>query len=352
MTTPTETLERFNRSHNRGRDREIVANSLAMAQWANAIGRDLFGVLGPQVRNTERVKVATDKILFAAPEEGSATLRKLLGDSAIWSWDSATTRFVRAVPIPIWLRRLLPVHSVLSTEATAGPRLLEFTPDISQDDAFQRILSGELTAEQTRALIRELEFGSPTPAELTAILNDTYWPDGLDAMSRIKTVTTPELAELRDSIARYLSTSVDVPAAWQALSGEIEHLVGNVRFKAIRIARTETSRISEDMLRQSWESAGGMIVGIETFTANDSKVRGATSADPHKRWEKKKFFRTSAAGGYVARDGERLPRFPAGPNCRCWSSPILDPALTQGLPDEDLGPEYRAALDRFEREKT
>jgi len=351
MTTPTEKLETFNRSHNRGRDREIVSNSLAMARWANRIGRDLFGVLGPQVRNTERVRLLTDKILFAAPEEGASTMRKLLGDSALWSWDSATTRFVRAVPIPAWLRRVLPVHSLLSTESTAGSSLLEFTPDISQDDAFQRILSGELTAEQTRAVIRELEFGSPTPEELNAILEDTYWPDGLDAMSRIKTVITPELSELRDSIGRYLSTNVDVSAAWQSLSGEIEHLVGNVRFKAVRIARTETARVSEDMLRESWKEAGDMIVGIETFTANDSKVRGATSADPHKRWEKKKFFRSSASGGFVARDGEPLPRFPAGPNCRCWSSPMLDPSLTAGLPDEDLGPEYKAALDRFEREK-
>jgi hypothetical protein len=341
MTTPTEKLETFNRSHNRGRDREIVSNSLAMARWANAIGRDLFGVLGPQVRNTERVKLATDKILFAAPEEGAADLRKLLGDSAIWSWDSATTRFVRAVPIPAWLRRVLPVHTLLSTEG----RLREYTPDISQDDAFQRILSGDLTAEQTRAIIRELEFGSPTPAELNAILEDTYWPDGLDAMSRIKTVITPDLAELRDSISRYLSTSVDVPSAWQALSGEIEHLVGNVRFKAIRIARTETSRVSEDMLRKSWEAASDFITGIQAFTSDDANVR-----DAHRHWNRKIYHRTGR-NRYIARDGEPLPRFPAGPNCRCWSSPVLDPSLTAGLPDEDLGPEYKAALDRFEKEK-
>ena len=388
MTTPTEKLETFNRSHNRGRDREIVSNSFAMAAWANRIGRDLFGVLGPRVRNKERVRLETDKILFRAPEEGAADLRKLLSDSAMWSWDSATRRFVRAVPIPVWLRRLLPVHSLFSTEGredaareaflrmgclrerademaraaavmgmdlaiTYGRNgnLLEFTPDISQDDAFQRILSGELTAEQTRAVIRELEFGSPTAAELNAILEDTYWPDGLDAMSRIKTVITPDLAELRDNIGKYLSTNVDVEAAWQTLSGEIEHLVGNVRFKAVRIARTETARVSEDMLRQSWKEADEFIVGIKTFTANDSKVRGANKQVPHKKWEKKEFFRTSAAGGYVARDGEPLPRFPAGPNCRCWSSPMLDESLTRGLPDEDLGPEYKAAVDRFEREK-
>ncbi len=381
MTTPTEKLETFNRSHNRGRDREIVSNSLAMARWAAAIGRDLFGVLGPQVRNTERVRLATDKILFAAPEEGAARMRKLLGDSALGSWDSATTRFVRAVPIPAWLRRVLPVHSLLSTEGRAAAfrrmgigviaaarmakasaqmgrdlnaayphhaisdAIREFTPDISQDDAFRRILSGELTAEQTRAVIRELEFGSPTPAELSAIIEDTYWPDGLDAMSRIKTVITPDLAELRDSIGRYLSTNVDVSAAWQSLSGEIEHLVGNVRFKAIRIARTETARVSEDMLRQSWKEADDFIVAIQTFTANDSKVRAH-----HKGWHRK-IFRRISPGRYIASDGEPLPRFPAEANCRGWSSPILDPSLTAGLPDEDLGPEYKAALDRFEREK-
>ena len=356
MTTPTEKLETFNRSHNRGRDREIVSNSFAMAAWANRIGRDLFGVLGPRVRNTERVRLETDKILFRAPEEGAADLRKLLSDSAMWSWDSATTRFVRAVPIPVWLRRLLPVHSLFSTEGRLGVgrsiegsgspvRVLEYTPDISIDDAFQRILSGELTADQTRAIIRELEFGSPTAAELNAILEDTYWPDGLDAMSRIKTVITPDLAELRDNIGKYLSTNVDVEAAWQTLSGEIEHLVGNVRFKAVRIARTETSRVSEDMLRKSWESASDFITGIQTFTSADSKVR-----DTHRHWHNKVYHRASG-GQYIARDGERLPRFPADPNCRCWSSPVLDESLTRGLPDEDLGPEYKAALDRFEREK-
>ncbi len=341
MTTPTEKLETFNRSHNRGRDREIVSNSFAMAAWANRIGRDLFGVLGPRIRNAERVRVETDKILFSAPEQGAAELRKLLSDSAMWSWDSATRRFTRAVPIPVWLRRLLPVHSLFSTEGA----VLEYTPDISQDDAFQRILLGELTAEQTRAIIRELEFGSPSPAELNAIIEDTYWPDGLDAMSRIKTVTVPDIAELRDSIGKYLSTNVDVGAAWQTLGGEIEHLVGNVRFKAVRIARTETARVSEDMLRQSWKEADEFITGIQTFTSADSKVR-----DTHRHWHNKVYHRASG-GQYIARDGERLPRFPADANCRCWSSPVLDESLTRGLPDEDLGPEYKAALDRFEREK-
>ncbi len=321
-----------------------------MSRWARSLERDLLGTLSANRGGTDAVRHATDKILAMALPEGAVRLRGGLADIAMWSWDDETRLFVEAVPIPMWIQRIVPVKSLHATEA----ELLEFAPDASFgiDRAFQRILSGELTRAETLAVIRELEFGSPTPEQLDAILTDSAWPDGLNPMERIVTVPRPEIGQLRNKIHEYLALpGPDRASAWGALASDIGDLVGNVNFKAVRIARTEGTRVAEDMLRQSWAETGDLIEAIQTFTANDANVRDTHRTTPG--WSiprNNKIFRRTSGGQFIASDGEPLPRFPDGPNCRCWDSPILRADLTAGLPPETIGPEYQAALDRFERE--
>lgn len=361
----TKTLKEANRRHTTQRDRRVRSFSLDMSRWAVSLERDLLGTLAANRGGTDAVRRAIDGILANALPEAAVLLQRGLGDLATWSWDTETMLFVRSVPIPVWIRRIVPVKSLFAVEAMGsdGANLMEFEPDASLDidRAFQRILAGELTKTETLALIRELEFGSPTPEQLDAILSDSAWPDGLNAMERIVTVPRAEIGQLRAAIHAHLALpGPDQASAKDALAAEIGDLVGNVNFKAIRIARTEGTRVAEDALRKSWEDTGDLIEAIQTFTAGDDNVRkgdiklitgaGNTANVDHTHFHKK-IYRRISGGGFRALDGEPLPRFPFGPNCRCWSTPVLRADLTAGLPDENIGPEYQAALDRFEKER-
>lgn len=347
----TKTLKEANRKHTTQRDRRVTTFTRVMSRWAHSLERDLLGALSANRGGTNAVRNATDVILASALPEAAVILRRGLANLAMWSWDDEAAKFVRAIPIPFWLRRVMPIHTLFSTEGQPGDdgaNLLEFTPDASfnVDAAFQRILAGELSREETLDIIRELEFGSPTPEQLDAILTDSAWPDGYNAMERIVTVPRSEIAELRSKIHEYLGLpGPDRVSAWGGLASGIGDLVGNVNFKAVRIARTEGTRVAEDMLRESWKDADEFIVGIRTFTANDANVR-----DEHRHWHNK-LYRKVSGGRFMATDGEPLPRFPAGPNCRCWSTPEMIPEIEAEIANVTVGPEYQAALDRFEREK-
>jgi hypothetical protein len=375
------------------------------------------------------VRNATDLILAAALPEAAVLMRRGLADLAMWSWDDETKKFVASVPVPFWLRRVMPIHSLFSVEGQPGDdgaSLLEFQPDasfdvnqahrlllgglitkteivalatrllerdpgltpglrstlqsivaggltkgqmlaavkrsaaavpsgitIATDSGFQKILAGKLSKPEALDIIRELEFGSPTPEQLNAILDDVAWPDGLNAMERIVTVPTSEIEELRRKINEHLALpGADSASALSDLANDIGDLVDNVNFKAVRIARTEGTRVAEDMLRETWKEADEFIEGIQVFTANDENVRPTHVKNPNWRIPRHgKIYRKQRNGSFRADDGEPLPRFPEDPNCRCWDTPVMIPEIEREIANVTVGPEYRAALDRFERER-
>jgi hypothetical protein len=330
-----------------------------MGRWADSLERDLLGTLSARRGGTEAVRRRIDAILSTALDEAAVRLRRILAEDAMWAWGDETRKFVGAVPIPFWISRIVPIETLSSTEERAGSdgtSLLEFQPDADLDinAAFQRILSGELTRTEVLALIREIEFGSPTPEQLNAILDDSAWPDGMDAMNRIKTVPRPEIGQLRSKIHEHLTLSTtDQASAAQALASDIGDLVDNVNFKAIRIARTESTRVAEDMLRESWKDADEFITAIQGFTANDGRVRPTHVQNPN--WtipRHEKIYHKQPDGSFRNNDdGEPLPRFPEAPNCRCWTSPVFIDEIEDEIDLVDVGPEYQAALDRYAREK-
>jgi hypothetical protein len=358
QSTATKTLKEANRKHTTQRDRRVRSFMHRMTRWARSLERDLLGTITANRGGTDAVRNDTDVILASALPEASVLMRRGLADLAMWSWDDEAAKFVRAIPIPFWLRRVMPIHTLLSTEGQPGDdgaALLEFQPDASFDidGAFRKILAGELTKAETLDVIRELEFGSPTPEQLDAILTDAAWPDGLNAMERIVTVPRPEIAGLRSKIHEYLALpGPDRASAFTSLANDIGDLVGNVNFKAVRIARTEGTRVAEDMLRESWKEADEFIEGIQVFTANDGNVRPTHVKNPNWRIPRHgKIYRKQPGGLFRADDGEPLPRFPEDPNCRCWDTPVMIPEIEKELANVTVGPEYRAALDRFERER-
>jgi hypothetical protein len=207
-------------------------------------------------------------------------------------------------------------------------------------------LSGEATEEEAREIVRLAEFGEPTPEEVDAILAQTSGNDGLSAMQRIKTVGQQDIDALRAAIRTSLSGDITGASAVESLAKAIKPLLSEnegLNYKAKRIARTEGVRVSESAMRASWEPLGDMLKGIRAWTAGDSRVRaehGTLTTD----WHDKLFLKTN--DGFIADDGKRLPEFPAGPNCRCWTSQELIDELTQGLPPvvNRNAPEAAAAL--------
>ena len=358
MNRASQTLKRLTERHNRQRDVKVRAFGREIDRWTAQMEQRLLGIVAANRGGMAGVLGSVDAYLIGELAGAAETMHRGLMSIATWAWQSATANWVHALPLSFWLRRNLPVKTLVGIEGlrdcgisspqSPNPQdpqipLLEYAGDLDAQNQLQRILDGLVDREEAMEIIRQVEFGRPSIEEFEAIVNDVAWPDGLDAMSRIKTVKPAELEQLRSVIRRYL-TEVDTGAAWQSMTAEIKPLVGNVNYKAKRIARTESVRVAEDMQRKAFFEAEDLIQGIRTFTADDRKVR-----ETHRHWHDKLFYKTS--DGYIARDGERLPRFPAGANCRCWDTPELIDDLTVGLPAEDLGAGYRAGLDRFKRQQ-
>lgn len=336
MTTrATLTLRTANRARAIERDRRILAIGPTLNAWSDRAYRE---ILGAAAGEPYEVQHAVDRALTRLAREGAAILEEHLSRLAIWGWRTASTNLLRAVPAKAWARKIL--ATAVFTEARRLP--IEFKNDL------QDILDGDLAGDEAMALIRQIEFPPPPRATVRRWLTRTDASDGMSAMQRIKTISDFDKPRLKSIISNVLSGGMpeEKASAIDELSKQIRPFFSNdkgINWKARRIARTEGVRIAEDTLRDSWKDSGELFDGIRTFTANDQNVR-----DEHRGWHDKLFVR-QADGDYVAADGEKLPTFPAGPNCRCWSTPELSAKLTADLPAADYGAGYRRSLDRFER---
>jgi hypothetical protein len=304
----------LNRQRAIQRDRRIVAAGRRVDALTRSIERRLLGVVAAGRGGLHGVRGSVDVILLGVPVQMAALIEELLGEMWHWGWQSATTNWIKAIPLSYWIGRLRPAVPIAGTEGVSE--------ELQDESDIERILNGEVSRSEAEQIVREMEFPPPSPAKVDAILRGTNAPDGIDAISRIKTVIGPDLQRLRSTIISGYSGVVgsDGASALEGLATSIRPLLSEnegINWKAKRIARTESVRIAEHSLRDSWRAVADVIEAIRTFTADDENVR-----DAHRRWEDKLFYQTST-GNYIARDGEYLPEFPAGPNCRCWSTPEL-----------------------------
>jgi hypothetical protein len=327
--TPTKALKNLNARRVAERNRRIVATATAWDRWASKLSARL---LASAIRGRDVGAVLDDALVDAR-----YTMERQLTAMLRWSWTSATLNLVAAVPMPAWLQRLSPIGGWSESEKA----VVEVTgPKILSQNLFKRILNGSLSRDAAMEAIRRLEFPAPDPIETRRILTATTARDGLDAMTRIVTVAQPDKRKLLDLLSG--GTPGDDKASLKdALAPKIDALVGDVRYKAMRIARTESIRIAEAAQRQAWTEIADLMEGVRTFTMDDTKVR-----DEHRHWHNKLYLRTGG-GEFRAEDGELLPDLPAGPNCRCWSTPELTRGLTNNLPPVDYGVGYETSLARF-----
>lgn len=340
MNRPTLTLRARTKARARERDQRIRATAPAIDAWTARAKRE---ILGAAAGDRYRLMVDVDHILDRFASEGAAILQRELTGLATWSWRAAGSAWLAAVPPRVWAGRL-------QARARMGESLLaEKRKAMDYADELAAFMRGDFDDDEAAALIRLIEFPPLSRTQIRRLLDRTAASDGLSAMERITTIVNREKPRLRSLIASTLSDysmPEDEASAIDILSQRIRPWFEDeegMNYKARRIARTEGVRIAEDTQRMSWEGAADVIDGIRTWTAGDDRVR-----DEHQHWHDK-LFRRQPDGSYVADDGEGLPDFPAGPNCRCWSVPELADDLTADLPAVNYGAGYQASLGRFEK---
>lgn len=310
MPTPTPTSKLHNavdKRHN-AREREVVRFEDGMSRWVNALEARLLGVIAANRGGVEGVTGSIDVILLGADVDAAAEMEKGLLRTWEWSWRTAVNAWLTIMPTKKWAVRLMPIKAMYGTES-----YMEGQPNLDAEVELQRILDGEVSDEEARKIVREIEFPPPPPEKVQQILDATNAPDGLSAMERIKTVAQRDLQALRSVIVSGVSTGMNL----DKLTKGVKAITDLIHWKARRIARTEGMRIAEAGLKETWMEVDDLIRGIQTFNSQDANVR------PEHRWWHDVIFYRTGRGEYLSRSGKTLPVFPAGPNCRCWSTPIL-----------------------------
>ena len=325
-------------------------------RWTAKLEADLLGIVASS-RSQERKLADTDAVLSVALQDGADIQEEGLRRLWDWAWVDVTASWIDSLPLGYWLQRLVPVKLLTAVDEarrqyaadsqghasmlTSGEpwkiaqrplrEAIDDRGDLEIENQWRRILDGQATRAEALEIIRLSEFGSPTPEEIDAILNATSAADGLSAMERIKTVGAKDIGQLRSSIRVALSGEIEGASAVEALSKAIRPILSKnegLNYKARRIARTEGVRVAQAAMTESWRPLGDMLMGIQAWTAGDSNVR-----DSHRHFHGKLYRRVGGRFEFVASDGERLPEFPVAPNCRGYTSQVLIPELTAGLPE-------------------
>jgi len=171
-----------------------------------------------------------------------------------------------------------------------------------------------LSDEEKRALIEELVFPPPTPERVDELLDHTG-AGGVGWEERLSHWEAP----VREQIRKQLVVGIaDVEAIGiTALRRSLEPIVGGVRYKAQRIARTEGRRMAELGQMEAYAQAAELIDAMQIIATLDTHTRA------HHAARHGKTFAQQPNGSYLSTDGEFLPDLPDEPNCRCYASPIL-----------------------------
>jgi hypothetical protein len=276
------------RKRKRNRDQNIRRIGRVFDRWAVRLAQRTAGIVAAGRGGREGVSGSLDVLFIGATIDASAVMEKELRKLWSWSWQSAVGAWMRGVPKKVWDLRLTPILTLVGESVS----LIE--------QSYEEFVFQPLSEER-----------------INEILSATNAPDGLSAMQRIRTVAGKDLGRLKETIITAFSGSIDEASSVQAAMPRIREMVDGVNYKAQRIARTEGTRIAEAAMRESWEPVQDMMIGVRTFTSDDENVR-----ESHRHWHDKLYYQITP-GQYQAKDGEVLPEFPAGPNCRCWSTPEL-----------------------------
>ncbi len=129
-----------------------------------------------------------------------------------------------------------------------------------------KLVKHELTDEEKEEIQRDVIFPPPSQVEVARIINNgshfqrpgsvefDNWEKRFDRLS--KQISDKRIAF--NEIVQGFSNGENI----NDLQKRLEPLVGGIKASARRIARTEGSRIAEQIQRRTWDGLGDMMVGL------------------------------------------------------------------------------------------
>ncbi len=251
----------------------------------NRMGRDLLRLASvPEADVVQQI----DRTIDDAFKDVHLTMLDGFESEFLDSYKGAANSMIRAVPWG-WFR-------------LANPVVVEAEEPVI-----------ELTRAQKREIIESTLFPPPDGEAVERALNHAG-PDGLVWDERLAYWNGPAREEIRTILISGMS---DPGVGVASLRKALEPAVGNVRFKAQRIARTEGRRMAELGQQEAYAGVSELIDSMQIIATLDIHTRPAHVIRDGKT------YKQQANGSYVAADGEFLPDLPDEPNCRCFASPIL-----------------------------
>lgn len=242
---------------------------------------------------------------------------------AYWSRDVATGIYTRTLPTAYLAGAIAKPRNrpVVERESPPSddPGLVQFDfllPGARPTPGFLRLLQGDLDGDEARQLINELLFPAPKPAEVHRILTQPMGPDQRSWVDRIKTLGhgfTP------DQVAMRVAQGVGAGRSFAEMAREIQPMVDGVRYKAMRIVRTEALRVAETMNRKTDQDLGDLHAGYQIRATLDQHTRAHHAARNGLVWLK-------ASGKDMQTTLKmEIPTLPSAPNCRCFLVTVLAP---------------------------
>ena len=332
---------------------KMLQDQVAVLERSERLARDVgraYDGLVPELlalAATERPQVALLRLANHRAEFAFQQARSAAEDGLVrmvkWSHRQASDTLLDTIPLG-WFRMLEPIRLATIPEAE-GP---EPGPELAVDDPYGPIRRREISREEAMELIRSLLFEPPSPETTERYLTEPV-AGGLNWEERLKAWDQ----QARDKLLPQLVQGISAGESLPDLRKRLEPIVGGVRYKAQRIARTEGRRVAERAQLAAAEQLGDMLSGMQWMAILDQWTRPDHAARHGKIYDRQK------DGTYRAADGELMPDVPLAPNCRCMHSPVLrppeefasDPALRAQFQNAsgDLIPDPSAYTRWFDR---
>lgn len=204
-------------------------------------------------------------------------------------------------------------------------------------DLLDRILSPVRLAK-AQAYDTVLDFIAPPLAKKTVqrLLRRSYWGDGLTWEERIRGFGRYFNFK---QIARQLADGISSGESIPKLRKRLDPLVDGIKYKARRIARTESLRVANQANREAEKKLGE--IGRQVLAIIDDATRD------HHLMRHGRIYNRMPDGDFRSDGGELLPYLPDEPNCRCWDVPIID-RVEDAF---DVSGEQQAEITRREEEQ-
>lgn len=261
----------------------------------------------------QRIRQLVFALLGDSIEKIGSELQGVVGDV----YQGTTEDLIRTIPRAQWVKLAKRKRGVregrdpfFNKALAFAQRVLNSIAEIDPD--YQALIDGEdLTDVEFRDLVKRVVFPPPNKQKVSQILRSDRWPDRKEWPQRLK-----EEGFSFDKIVGQVTSGFAQGENIQQISMRLRPLVDNVRYRATRIARTESLRVASTIQRDSFDKVDDLIIGYKINAVLDSRTRPEhAERDGRIYWK--------AGHGDGAFDIAQLPDLPDEPNCRCYATPLF-----------------------------